>query len=108
MVITDMVEMGVARDRDRVREPGEPADETHRSQPGVEQDASVATPHVPDVAAVERLDMRLEYVRHAVRQRSASVPLGGTLHRGGSRPVSGLFFDVPLPFYAMSISLGES
>ncbi len=97
MMTADMVEMSMARDRDRVREPGEPANETHRSQPGVEQEASVATPDVPDIAAVERLDVRLEYVRHAVREGCAAVPLGEALHTGGTRPVYGLILDVPLP-----------
>ncbi len=50
MMIADMVEMGVTCDRNRVLEPREPVDETYCSEPGVEQDASVAAAHMPDVS----------------------------------------------------------
>ncbi len=64
-------------------------------------------PRTCQMLAVERLDMRLEYMRHAIRQRDAPVPLREVLHAIESRMAYRLSLDVPLPFFLCDVNLAH-
>src|ERR1700728_3090777 len=84
MSVTDVIEVGMAHDCEQrlLSKPGELCHQADHSQPGIEQQAAVATAHEPDVAAVENIDIGLEQVCDAVAAVGAGVPLGGVAYFG--------------------------
>ena len=77
MVVADVVEMRVAGNRDqrRFKEPRILPGKTDDAEPRIQQQAAIATTHVPDVAPVEHVDERLVHLRNAVRVRGRRIPL---------------------------------
>ena len=84
----DMVEMAVAGDGDQrpLPEHSDLAAQADHAHARIEQQITVATAHMPDVAALERLDLRLVVQGDAVREAPRFEPAcgSGDAHRGSA------------------------
>ena len=86
----DMIEMGMAGDGQN-RSFGQEGDllpQAYDAHAGIDQQVAVAPAHMPDIAAIERLDVRFPDMGHAVVERARLIPgfSRRDLHSGAFRP----------------------